>query len=163
MKKRVLYLLFALFSHASHAQPPKRVTVTGSWTVTVPSSLITDAGMDYTQTFISATNQSLLDFKTGLAPSYTIFVQKMDTDWHPNLSLWIKRTGQGNGSGGRTIPMTGGENFMQVTNSPQPFFYDASNSTHNRNNVPIQYQIQGLSVIIPVKSYSTTLMFTISD
>jgi hypothetical protein len=33
----------------------------------------------------------------------------------------------------------------------------------NKNNVPIQYRIQGASVLLPVKTYTTTVVYTISN
>ncbi len=160
MKKSTFLILFALNYIVGFGQ---KINATSGFTVSVPSTTITQAGNDYAINATSLTNQTLIDFKTGGLKSYTISVQKVDADWHDNLTLWVKRNGDGNGSGGQTVPMTGGETFMQVTNAPQAFFYDASNSTHNRNNVPVQYEIRGLSVLIPVKTYTTTVVYTISN
>jgi hypothetical protein len=160
MKKITFFIAFLLGSFVAQSQ---RITVNQGWSVTIPLGTITEAGNDYSTSATSSTTQTLIDFKTGGASSYTISVQKVDVDWHPNLTLWVKRNGDGNGSGGKIVPMTGGETFIQVTNLSQIFFSDASGESHNRNNVPVQYQILGYSVLMPVKTYITTVVYTISN
>jgi hypothetical protein len=161
MKKITLFTVFLLL--CNFMTKAQRISANQGWSVTIPVGTITEAGSDYTTPATSATTQTLIDFKTGGASSYTISVQKVDIDWHPNLTLWVQRNGDGNGSGGKIVPMTGGEVFIQVTNAPQLFFFDASGESHNRNNVPVQYQIIGYSVLLPVKTYTTTVVYTISN
>jgi hypothetical protein len=160
MKKITLFIAFILGSFVAQSQ---RITANQGWSVVIPVGTITEAGNDYSTSAISPIAQTLIDFKTGGASSYTISVQKVDVDWHPTLALWVQRNGEGNGSGGKTVPMTGGTPFIQVTNVPQIFFYDTSGESHNRNNVPVQYQIFGYSVLLPVKTYTTTVVYTISN
>jgi hypothetical protein len=160
MKKTTFFIAFLLSSFVAQSQ---RISANQGWSVSIPVGTITEAGNDYSTSATSAIAQTLIDFKTGNSISYTISVQKVDVDWHPNLTLWVKRNGDGNGSGGKIVPMTGGETFIQVTNTPQIFFSDASGESHNRNNVPIQYQILGYSVLLPVKTYTITVVYTISN
>ena len=160
MKKITLFIAFLLGSFTAQSQ---KIVANQGWSVAIPVGTITEAGNDYTTSTTSSIAQTLIDFKTGGKSSYTISVQKVDIDWHPHLSLWVKRNGDGNGSGGKIVPMTGGETFIQVTNAPQIFFYDTSGESHNRNNVPIQYRILGYSVLLPVKTYTTTVVYTISN
>jgi hypothetical protein len=160
MKKIVLFIASLLCCFVAKSQ---RISVNTGWSVSIPVGTITEAGNDYSTSVTSPISQTLIDFKTGGASSYTISVQKVDIDWHPNLSVWVQRNGDGSGSGGLTVPMTGGTTFIQVTNTPQIFFFDASGASHNRNNVPIQYRILGYSVLLPVKTYTTTVVYTISN
>jgi hypothetical protein len=160
MKKITLFIALLLGSFSVKSQ---RISANQGWSVVIPVGTITEAGNDYTTLAISPIAQTLIDFKTGSANSYAISVQKVDIDWHPNLTLWVQRNGDGSGSGGQNVPMTGGTPFIQVTNTPQAFFFDASGASHNRNNVPIQYRILGYSVLLPVKTYTTTVVYTISN
>lgn len=160
MKKITFLIAFLLGSFIAQSQ---RISANQGWSIAIPVGTITEAGNDYSTSATSSIEQTLIDFKTGRANSYSISIQKVDVDWHPNLSLWAKRNGDGDGSGGKTVPMMGGETFIQVTNALQIFFYDTSGESHNRNNVPIQYQILGYSVLLPVKTYTTTVIYTVSD
>jgi hypothetical protein len=160
MKKITIFIACLLCSFVAKSQ---RISVNTGWSVSIPVGTITEAGNDYSTSVSSPISQTLIDFKTGGSSSYTINVQKVDIDWHPNLTVWVQRNGDGAGSGGQTVPMTGGTTFIQVTNTPQAFFFDASGASHNRNNVPIQYRILGYSVLLPVKTYTTTVVYTISN
>lgn len=136
------------------------VTVTGSWNAEVITP-ITEAGLDYTSNITSASNQSLLDVSAQSSDPYTVTIQKQDTDWNSDLTLWARRTGTG--TGGASI--SGGENYIPLTASSQ-FFFDgiiAQQAGPRVTGIPIQYEIRGLSVLIPIKSYSTTIIYTVTS
>jgi hypothetical protein len=88
-------------------------------------------------------------------------VHRIDTDWNSNLSLWVQRTG--NGTGGFLGSIAGGLAFIQLTTTPQLLYSGNIGFAAGRNNVPIQYQIRGLSVLIPVKTYTITVVYTVSN
>ncbi|MDZ7877124.1 MAG: hypothetical protein U5L45_05615 [Saprospiraceae bacterium] len=160
MKKTILFIAFILANHTAQSQ---KIDANQGWAVAIPIGTITEAGNDYAASTISPTAQTLIDFKTNRGTGYLISVQKIDIDWDVNLSLWVKRNGNGNGVGGNSVPMTGGETFIQLTNVLQDFFYNGAIVSRNRQNVPIQYKILGYSVLLPVKTYITTVVYTISD
>lgn len=158
--KYIIKLLCLLFSfNCCYAQT---VNITGgSWATSITSGLISEAGNDYTNTVAtSGVSQNQADIRgvNGFS-SWQVSVSKVDVDWNSGLSVWIRKTGDGDsGVAGSSITPTGSTAFMQLTSTPQYIF----GGVKNRNNVPFQYEIRGISVTIPVKTYSTTIMYTIS-
>lgn len=136
------------------------VTVTGNWNAEAITP-ITEAGLDYTSNITSASNQSLLDISSQSNDPYTVTIQKQDTDWNSDLTVWVRRTGIG--TGGNSI--SGGLNYVQLSTSAQ-FFFDGSIAQRAEpavTGIPIQYEIRGLSVLIPIKSYTTTIIYTVTS
>lgn len=159
MKKLPTLLLLLLIIPSTFAQS---LTVSPGWSATIPASTITEAGLNFTTTTVtSAASQSLMDVNAGKNLIYIIYVQKTDISWDSNLAIWLRRSGNGSGSNGSTI--RNGSTFQQITNSPTYFFDLTMGVGKNYTNIPIQYQISGLSVLIPAKNYTTTLLFTITN
>lgn len=165
MKNCIFLLLLLLHCVMAKTQT---ITANSSWNISIPANTITEAGNNYTTNITSPINQTLVNFSVPaglLGANYTVSVHKIDTDWHTNLGLWTQRTGNGTSSSLLgTGSITGGVTFLQLTNSPQTFFYGNTGIlSSGRTNVPIQYEIRGISVLLPVKTYTTTVVFTISN
>lgn len=164
--KKIIFLLLLLLS--SFIGKTQTIKASPSWNISVPTSTITEAGSNYTTNITSPINQTLVDFtvSSGLfGGNYTVSVHKIDSDWHSNLSLWTQRTGTGTGGGLLgTGTITGGLTFIQLTNAPQTFFSGNTGFlSSGRTNIPIQYEIRGVSVLLPVKTYTTTVVYTVSN
>jgi hypothetical protein len=158
--KIALGLMIALWEINCRGQT---VSATGTTWNASPAS-ITEAGNNYTSTITSAANQSRITVSVGLAllTTWEVFVHKEDVTWNSNLTVWIRKTGDGTGIltpvlG--TISPNGTTSFMQLAVSNQSIFSGFS----NRFDVPIQYEIRGVSVLIPVSTYSCTIVFTVID
>lgn len=166
MKKYLLAFLFLIISSVSQAQLTTSLTVTGSdWSVNTLSSAstITKAGKNYESAASESSSLSQTYIKVSAILAWQINVQLSSTaNWDPALKISVLRTGDG--MGGARI--TGGNTtFQQVTTGVQPFF----NGTlvlvtlgFGRENIPVQYKIEGLSVLLPVKTYSTTILYTVT-
>ena len=143
------------------------ISASPGWNISIPASTITEAGNNYTTNATSAVNQTFVNFTIpgGYRTTYTVKIHKVDSDWHSNLSLWAQRTGSGtenyfilHGT------IANGATFIQVTSSPQTFFMGTLVLfATRRTNIPIQYEIRGISVLLQVKTYSTTVVYTISN
>lgn len=141
------------------------INTSGSWYPTVATNLITDAGLNYSSNLKvqSPSNQTLISLSLEggifnvLFNNWQVEISKYDTKWHPNLSLEVKRTS--NGSGTIFGSISGGTIFQEVTPNSKSFF----SGIGNWSGIGIQYQISGLSVLIPADTYSTTVMFTLID
>lgn len=157
MKKAFFLLFFSMFNTCVFAQS---LTVSPGWSVTIPASTITEAGLNYTTDATSSTSQSLMTVTGNTQTNPKVYVQKTDISWNSNLTLWLKRTG--NGTGLLAFTIAGGTTFQQITNSPLYFFDLFTLFGTSVNDIPIQYEIKGLSVLIPAQSYTTTLLYTIS-
>ncbi len=152
MKKFTL-IVFILISNVLFSQS---INVFGSWTRTISASDITEAGNDYVGTYTSiSTSQTKISISNGKKDKTRVEVRKENnfSDWHPNLILQIKCTD-------RDKLHRGGENIQTITDNDVYFF---TTKDGNRTNIPLQYTISGISVLLPVKDYTTTIWFTVYD
>ena len=132
------------------------VTATGGWTLTLNSAnLVAGAGSDLTGSYQSAANAALLGVTgAGGSASWHISVHRADTLWNAALTLSLQRTG--NGSGGT---VSGGTSYQSIGLVDTTFF----SGTSNVSSIPVQFQLAGLSVKVPVNNYSTTVTFTVTS
>jgi len=129
-------------------------TVSGNWAYTIPSTDVTEAGNDFTGIYSSASNQvTMTVFWWFTDFLYRVEVRKDDVDWDSRLQLYIQRTGDGWLWSGW---INGGTSYQLITDSNQLFF----RGRRTVLGIPIQYQLRNVSVIIPAKTHSTTVVFT---
>ena len=118
MKKLPILLLLLLIIPSMYAQS---LTISPGWSVSIPASTITEAGLNYTTTTItSATSQSLMSITAARNTTHTVYVQKTDVSWDPSLIISVRRSGNGSAPGGSSI--TNGTTFQQVTGTATYFF-----------------------------------------
>ena len=143
------------------------INANGNWIYPVSPLEITEAGTDFSGTFTSSANQVLVDITQNnfwanllLNYSWRVDIRKSDVDWNPSLSLFAQRTGNGTPFW-NFLPGTinGGTTYQQLTNINQTFF----NGTRTRLDIPIQYQITGVSVLLPAKTYTSTVIYTVTE
>jgi len=136
--------------------------VNGAWNYRVASNL--EAGSDFSGTYTSDLAQVYLSATKTKAKGnfrWNVSVHKEDNNWDASMNISARRTGSGissgNGNGGGLIQ--GGTNFQQLNSIPTSFF----TGKKGRLDIPIQYQIENVSVLIPSGTYSTTVIFTMTD
>lgn len=161
MKKYIYIFLLLFVSFCIRAQTTTLAVTGQDFNVTSLSSasLITKAGKNYETTALesSATNQTLI--KVSALLGWTISVRQATTaSWDPALKISVRRTGDGTGA----AIIGGGTAYQLVTTTATSFFSGLLNLTSNRDAIPIQYKIEGFSVLLPVKQYSTTIQYTVS-
>ena len=131
------------------------ITATGSWSETIDASdLQAGAGSDLISTYESAADTVSIDI-TATSGNWGLDVKKIDTNWHSNLHLHVKRTSDGTGSG----TISGGDSYQEVTDIDQSFF--SGNS--DRSNVNVQLKLTGVSIQVPPDTYTTTIYYTVFD
>lgn len=160
MKPAILTLSIVLIL-AIQSAFSQSIVVSGGWSKTV--STLTEAGSDYTQSTASPQNQTLISIRDRqvlpvLNLGWEIRINRVDVDWDSRLSLKAVRTGNGTPTNVLSS-ISAGNQLVEVNVNSQVFF--TGNSTYD--NIPIQYQISGLSVTIPAKTYSTTIVYTLMD
>jgi len=150
--KNFTLIVFVLISNVLFSQS---VSVSGSWTRTISASDIEESGKDYVGTYESIATQTKISISNGKKDKTIVEVRKENnfSDWHPNLILQIKCTD-------RDKLHRGGENIQTITDNDVYFF---TTKDGNRTNIPLQYTISGISVLLPVKDYTTTIWFTVYD
>lgn len=160
---RLISIFFlVIFIETASAQS---ITVSGSWNPTISSNVITEAGNDYASGYAieSAANQSSINLTLGggffniLFNSWRVDVQRSDILWHSSLILETRRTS--NGAGSLFSSIAGGTAYQRVNNNSPSFF----EGTGSFNNINIQYRISGMSILTPVNTYSTSVIFTLID
>jgi len=150
---RVLLILMFLSSFTFGQSAP--------WTSSIAAGTLTEAGSDYSLTQTSATNQTTISVSGMLRyATYYVSIHKIDTDWNSGLFLWARRSSNGTASSGT---ITGGTSFIQLSGSPQSFFTLYAGNSTSRTNIQFQYQITGISVLIPAKTHTTTMVYTLTD
>lgn len=131
------------------------ITVTGSWSETINAAdLQAGAGSDLISIYESAADAVSIDI-SSTSGNWTVDVKKVDTDWHNNLHPHVKRTSDGTGPGS----ISGGVSYQEVTDIDQSFFIGDG----DRSNVNTQLKLTGVSIQVPIDSYSTTIYYTVYD
>ena len=159
MKKIFFFIISLFFINQIKSQS---LTVTGGWTTTLATTNITEAGNNYPSGSLTSTvNQSLVRVTSATNSVAFVSIQKSDTSWDSRLIISARRTGTGTGSSGFTT--TNGTTAQIITNVPQSFFEVRPGTGTQVTNIPIQYLITGYTVLLPVKAYTTTLIYTVSN
>lgn len=132
------------------------ITVTGSWSFSIgQADLQGAAGSDLTSYYESATNQLSMTIGGTGGHTWRVDVRRVDSTWHANFGLYIKRTNAGTSGKGTVNP--GGTEYGLITTSNQTFW----TGTHDRAGIYLQEKLDGVSCAIPAASYSTTIYFTV--
>ena len=154
MQHTVLILLLLLISHSGICLAGN-LTLTGSWAETIDASdLVAGAGSDLIGTYESAANQVIISIDT-VVNKWEVYVKKIDSNWHANFQLSVRRTSSGTGSGSISL----GTSYQQVTDIDELFF----KGRRDRANINVQLQLTGVSVQIPPDTYTTTVYYTVTE
>lgn len=167
MKKTSLikYLFIVFFLQLNLlAKGQIAISIIGNWNYSIPTNDISEAGSDFSGTYSSSSNAVTVDvfqqswFANFFNYNWRVDIRRSDVDWHSNLQLYTRRTGNGspfffNGN------ISGGTSYQQITNTNQLFF----NGNRTRLDIPIQYEIRNVSVLIPAKTYETTIIYTVTE
>jgi hypothetical protein len=131
------------------------ITTTGSWSQTIDASNLTGgAGSNLNDTYQSDPAAVSITI-TATSGNWALTVKKIDSKWHGNLHLWVKRTSEGEPSGN----ISGGTSYQEVGDTDLAFF----NGTGDKSNVTIRLQLTGVSIQVPPDSYMTAVYYTVSD
>jgi hypothetical protein len=140
LKNLSYYLLFTLFFFVFQQKGiTQSIAIQSggtSWSVTVPASNITTAGLDYSINMTSATNQSLMNISTLL--TYEVRAKKQDTLWDSRLELYVRKTGDGTPVLLATISPSGVGSYNLLGSSDVTLF----SGLLGRTGVPLQYEIR---------------------
>lgn len=158
---KYICLVFIMLSCCCKAQS---VIVSGTnWNAGIPS--ITEAGNNYTGTYSSATNQTILNVGLpALLGSVKVYVHyEANPTWNNSLILSAKRT-----SNGTTLCVgciiSGGTAYQTVTQTAIELFRISTIlSVTSYSGINIEYQLSGVSVTIPAAAYHSKIVFTVSN
>ena len=165
--KLLLLLAFWLGAH-THLFAQLTLSTSGTWSQTLSAASITEAGNDFEAAYASAENQVLLGVTNGNKNSnaekngylWSIYVSKSDVLWDNTVQVYARRTDEGTPrNSSRTTLVSGGTTYQQITETDQWFFWGYRGST----GIPIQYQLQGVTVLMPAQIYRTTIVYTVTS
>ncbi len=155
-------LLLLLFLCCLKSEAQIGISVSGGWNTTLPVFSVTEAGNDFNSTYLSAPNEVLIDvFKVSGSNSpfnWRVDVRKSDIDWGVGLQLSARRSGNGFAPNGSSF-ISGGTAFILLTHADQAFF----NGRRDWYDIPIQFQLTGVSVLVPAKTHSTMVVYTVTE
>ena len=158
--KKLFFLIICLF--VWNEGLTQSLTVSGGYVRTLATTNITEAGLNYPNgNLTSAVNQSLVNVSSASNSVAFVSIQKSDTSWDSGLTISALRTGTGTGSA--NFSTTLGTTALAITNAPQRFFEVRPGSGTQVSNIPIQYLVRGFTVLMPVKTYTTTIIYTVSN
>jgi hypothetical protein len=161
--KNLIFITFLVISNSLFSQGID-IIVTGGWMRNISPSDISEAGNDYPITYTSNTNQTLLTITPkNYNKTIYVYVTRSDIAWNTNLTLKIRRTSNGTNN---NINIAEGLIYQTITNTSPPLSAPSPVTplfTCNGPfiNIPLQYEITGISVLLPVQSYSTTIYYTV--
>lgn len=159
-KKLWIPLLIISLSFPPHASALLGgITASGGWTETIDASdLAAGAGSNLISTYTSGSGATLIGVSATLdLLGWTVSVQRSDVNWQPAFHLYVKRTGSGSG-----CSVNNGTAYQEVTTSSQSFFACPALLNNGASNIPVQYQLTGVSVAVPAGTYSTTIIYTVT-
>lgn len=152
IKCSILILLPVLISGGAGAAIS--ITVTGSWSETIDElDLQAGAGSDLIGTYESASDAVSISI-SGAVSTWRLDVKKVDTNWHSDLILWVRRTTVGTGG-----TVSGGTDYLQVSGTDQPFI----SGSGDVSGIAVQLKLSGMSIQVPQDTYTTTVYYTALD
>jgi len=130
------------------------ITSVGNWPLTIgENDLINGAGSDLNSTYESTTYQVSLTI-SGTSGSWRVDVRKVNTNWHSDLHLWVRRTGDGSGGS-----VSNGSVYQELTDTDQPFFTGSDDVP----GITAQLKLSGMSIQVPPDTYTATIYYTVVD
>ena len=134
------------------------IVATGAWSPAIGAAdLQGGAGTDLEPAYESNADQVTITISntTGIGDNWRVDVKRTDSNWHGDYILSVKRTGAGAGGGS----IAGGTDYQEVTTNYAALY----SGTGDRNDIPIQFKLAGVSIRIPPDTYSTTITYTVVD
>ena len=134
------------------------LTATGNWSEMIDANdLVLGPGSDLIATYESSGNAVSLSVSgtSGDGDTWRLDIRKVDTNWHGDLTLSVRRTSDGTPHG----HISGGTDYQNVDGLYRTFFSgDADISL-----IPVQFRVEGVSIDIPPGNYPTTVYFMVVD
>ena len=165
MRKLLIFISVLLTVSVGQNQllAQSKVKLQGRWDCFVSASDIIEAGNDYIGTYESGDSEVQFSVNDGFWPellgyNWSVSIRKSDVDWDNTAKIYVQRTSDGtpyllNGT------VTGGTSYQQVNDTEMYFF----SGNRGRQNIEIQYRLQGVSVVMKAQTYTTYIIYTVSS
>ena len=166
--KKVYFTLLLFGLLITSAAQNIDISVTGYANFDNADYSISEAGEDFSASvltessaYISVDYLSLMDKIFGSDIKWRVFVNKSDISWNQNLSLEIKRSGNGTKASwlGPSPTINHGTSYQTVTNIPVYFF----RGRYGITDIPLGFRLSGASLRMGANQFETTITFTVYD
>lgn len=132
------------------------ISVTGDWSRTIGTGdLQAGAGSDLVSAYQSDADAVLLTVWNTGGGAWRVDVRRADTTWDTDLTLSVRRTGDGTGGG----TIGAGTTYQAIAETNAEFF----SGSGDRSNVALQFNLTGMSLQVPPDTYVTTITYTVVD
>lgn len=166
--KKIRLLMLLMFAFEIICGQNINLTVTGNANFDNAVYTIGEAGEDFpssvsteSSAYISVEYVNIMDAIFGTDVKWRIFINKSDISWNPDLSLEIKRTGNGTKTSwfGPSPTVNHGTNYQTITNNPVYFF----RGRYGISDIPLGFRLRGASLSMGASQFETTITFTVYD
>jgi len=159
MKKPILliFITYFFFLALPWAEAALGIEAFGGWNQSIGASdLSAGAGSDLNSTYSSVNNSTLINITgaQGVNRDWRVDVNRVGGSWDANLRIYVRRTGDGTGTG----TVSDGLNYIEATTTGNYFFQGSD----LRSSIPVQYQLQGASLNVLANTYNTSVVFTVT-
>jgi hypothetical protein len=128
------------------------LTVTGDWFKSVTAAdLIAGAGSDLPNSQESSVGATVLSI--NLAPGAWRVKARRNGLWPANMTLWVRRTSDGNGVGS----ISGGAAYVEVGGAEVELF----SGSEDRSNISLQFRVTGLNRTVSPGDYPSSVTFIV--
>lgn len=162
MKLLIYVCFFCSIVIDTFSQCTPTISISGTTISQTYSALpSTRVGLDYENNdlIIQGSNINISIANSDGCSSWQLSVNRNFIVWDANLRLWINKINDGSSfATGASIYPNGTSAYQEITSFSQSFF----SGVKDRLSVQISYKITGMSVLIPVRTYSATVYYTIS-
>lgn len=135
------------------------IQIIGSWPETIDKDdLAQGPGSDLKSTYESSSGAVSITISgtTGRDDAWRVKLRRTDSTWNVNSTLFVKRTGDGQGPG----EISGGRAYQAITTANTEFFTGCG----DRAGIPLQFRLDGVSLkAAPPGHHSTTITYTVED
>jgi len=167
MKKLLLPIFFMIFAIGAAGQQLK-IELEGSADFDNSNFSVSEAGENFPSSIESETSFFIsvlytddnLNRKKNPNMKWNIKVFKTDLNWHNDLRLEARRTGNGLRIGNQGNPnIQDGESNQLINNTSTYFFQGKGEIVH----IPVNFSLSGFSLTMGASTYETRVVFTVYD
>lgn len=129
------------------------ITSNGDWVESISAAhLVSGAGSDLQPQFESVAGVTSLTISNAPG-AWTLGVRRAGGGGHGDVTVYVKRTSGGTGSGS----ISGGSAYMELTSSNAELF----SGTEARSGISLQFKLTGLSRGVSPATYFSSIIFTV--
>jgi len=132
------------------------IQATGVWNPAIGSQdLSPGSGRNLKSACKSSPDATALTISNATGKEWKVSVRKSGASWPSGLTLYVRRTTHGDGTG----KISGGTSFIPINAFDTGFF----SGWNDRTAIKCQYKLEGMSLDIPPGIYGFLVIYTVTD